>query len=111
MLAQLLTVTIVLHPFNLDKCWFWNSIDARTRFIFLKRHQIALQGSFSLQQRVDLMSISYALPLCIRMLLACIRVSLVCSRYVTCMLLVRIRVARMYPGVTRMLPVCARVVF
>lgn len=101
MLAQLLTVLIVLHPFILDKCYFWNSIDARTRFIFLKRHQIALQSPFSLQQRVDLMCISYALPVCIRMLLL-IRVLLVCSRYVTCMLLVRIRVARMYP----VLPVC-----
>lgn len=30
-----------------------------------------------------------------------IRVLLVCSRYVTCMLLVRIRVVRMYPHVTR----------
>lgn len=31
LLAQLLTVSIVLHPFILDKCYFWNSIDARTR--------------------------------------------------------------------------------
>ena len=38
------------------------------------------------------------------MLLACIRVLLVCSRTVTCMLLVRIRVARMYSCVTRMYP-------
>lgn len=100
LLAQLLTVSIVLHPFILDKCYFWNSIDARTRFVSLKRHQIALRGPFSLQQRVDLMCISYALPVCIRMLLL-IRVLLVCSRYVTCMLLVRIRVVRMYPHVTR----------
>ena len=53
LLAQLLTVSIVLHPFILDKCYFWNSIDARTRFVSLKRHQIALRGPFSLQQRVD----------------------------------------------------------
>lgn len=100
MLAQLLTVSIVVHPFILDKCYFWNSIDARTRFVSLKRRQITLRGPFSLQQRVDLMCISYALPVCIRMLLL-IRVLLVCSRYVTCMLLVRIRVVRMYPHVTR----------
>ena len=52
-LAQLFTVSIVLHPFILDKCYFWNSIDARTRFIFLKRLQIALHGPFSVMQRVD----------------------------------------------------------
>ena len=104
--SQLLTVSIVVHPFILDKCYFWNSIDARTRFVSLKRHQIALRGPLSLQQRVDLMCISYALPVCIRMLLL-IRVLLVCSRYVTCMLPVSIRVVRMYPHVTR---ICYRYV-
>lgn len=104
-LAQLFTVSIVLHPFILDKCYFWNSIDARTRFSFFKKASNSV--TWPLLCNATSRFISYALPVCIRMLLACIRVLLVCSR----LLPVYYSYVFVWPVCIRVLPVCARVVF